>query len=348
MPPNTTTPPGPTEPPQITIGGGTPPPNKLAQLLAWVRRLHYVVWIGAGAGLLIIGGTSYYFMANHAEPGNSGGITVGRDTSGAPGESHAQTGTGQNKTDTTTTGGTQSTGSTGGNKTTGGSSGGGGGTGGTSGGGSHTPQHLKVMPLGDSMTQGGVNGNIAGLDASTVNSYRLRLWNDLGSDYVVDYVGPYQTGDSSLADQDEAGESGACIKTTPCGGSTMYPLTAGWLNTYDPDLVIMQGGGNDYSDHSLTDADVEAYEEQWIQLVWQTKPNAKIIVSGQAQWHPELEALNKAYVEGLQAQGKAIRFVPLADTAAADANTIDHTHPNATGYNLWGDALAAKVRELYP
>ncbi len=211
---------------------------------------------------------------------------------------------------------------------------------------SGVPNPLKIMPLGDSLTQGGVGGT-SGLNPATINGYRLDLWNLL-SDYTINYVGPYQLGDSSLPDWDEAGESGACIKVGPCGGNTMYPLTAGWLNTYNPDLVIMQGGGNDYSISGQTDATVEASLESWVQLVFATKPNVKIIVSGQAQWHPELEALNKAYVEGLQAQGKAIRFVPFAATVGTDANTTDLTHPNANGYQIWANELAPKVRELFP
>jgi hypothetical protein len=206
--------------------------------------------------------------------------------------------------------------------------------------GSHS---LKIMPLGDSLTQGGANGGYSGLYPPTINGYRLNLWNLL-SDYTIDYVGPYQIGDASLPDHDEAANSGACIKASPCGGGTMYPLTAGWLNTYNPDLVIMQGGGNDYSDHSLTTANIESYMEQWIQLVFQTKPNAKIIVSGTEQWYPDLEAQTKAYVENLQAQGKPIRFVPYGATI----DTLDGTHPSPAGFVTWANELAPKVRELYP
>jgi lysophospholipase L1-like esterase len=215
-------------------------------------------------------------------------------------------------------------------------------------GGGTVPNPMKVMPLGDSLTQGGVDGSSGQFNNQTANGYRLNLMQLLTGEYNIDYVGPYQVGNSQLADQDEAGESGACIKVGPCGGSTMYPLTAGWLNTYKPDLVIMQGGGNDYSVSGQTDATVEASLESWVQLVFQTRPTVKIIVSGQAQWHPELEALNKAYVQGLQAQGKAIRFVPFADTVGTDANTVDLTHPNVNGYLLWAQELAPKVRELFP
>ena len=215
-----------------------------------------------------------------------------------------------------------------------------------SGGG--VPNPLKIMPLGDSMTQGAVDGGSpSSYNPLTINGYRLDLWNLL-TEYHIDYVGPYQLGNASLSDHDLAGESGACIKTSPCGGSTMYPLKAGWLNTYNPDLVIMQGGGNDYSNHSIGTPQIEGYMESWIQLIFATKPNIKIIVCGNAQWNDDLEALTKAYVEGLQAQGKAIRFCPIAATAGAQANTIDGTHPGVTGYQIWANELAPLVRQLFP
>lgn len=212
--------------------------------------------------------------------------------------------------------------------------------------GGTVPNPLKILPLGDSLTQGGVNGGYSGgLYPPTINGYRLALWNLLtSSGYHLDYVGPWQIGDASLPDKDEAGSSGACIKVSPCGGGTMYPLTAGWLNTYNPDLVIMQGGGNDYSKSGITTATIEGYMEDWIQLIWATKPNVKIIVSGTEQWYPDLEALTKAYVENLQAQGRPIRFVPYGTTI----DTVDGTHPSPAGNQAWANELAPMVRQLYP
>jgi hypothetical protein len=148
---------------------------------------------------------------------------------------------------------------------------------------------------------------------------------------------------SSLPDKDEDGFSGACIKSSPCGGGTLYPQTAGWLNTYHPDLVIMQGGENDFSDPSLTEQQDATNMENWIQLVWQTLPNAKIIVSG-APWHGTYDSLVHTYCSNLQAQGKPIRWVPYDDRISR----IDGTHPDAAGYITWANELAPMVRELYP
>jgi hypothetical protein len=197
------------------------------------------------------------------------------------------------------------------------------------------------MPLGDSITQGGVG------DPATINSYRLQLWNDLFGSYAIDYVGSWQNGNAQLADKDENGFSGACILTpaNPCHGEPpLYPQTAGWITSENPDLVTMQGGGNDFSDSTMTEQKVETYMEQWIQLVFNTKPAVKIIVTGPPQWWPTYDSLLQKHVAGLQAQGKPIRYVPYANTVA----TSDGTHASLAGDIAWGDELAAKVRELFP
>ena len=205
------------------------------------------------------------------------------------------------------------------------------------------PKPIKIMALGDSLTQGGVNSNLPGqVDATTINGYRLDLWNLL-PDFAIDYVGSWQLGNSSLPDQDENGFSGACIMVSPCGGGTLYPQTAGWITSENPDLILMQGGENDFSSGSMTEQQDATNMESWIQLVWSTKPSAKIIVTG-AAWHDTYDSLVHTYVSNLQAQGKAIRWVPYG----SNIGRVDGTHPNAAGYTTWANELAPMVRELFP
>ncbi len=216
--------------------------------------------------------------------------------------------------------------------------------GGGGGGGGGSTTSLKIMPLGDSLTQGGVNANAGGNDPTTINGYRLELYNLLvAAGYTVDYVGSWQLGNAQLADKDLNGFSGACIKVSPCGGGTLYPQTAAWITAENPDLVLMQGGENDFSDHTLTEAQDAANMESWIQLVWSTKPTVKIVVTG-APWHDTYDDLVHTYVTNLQSQGKPIRWVPYG----SNIGRIDGTHPNAAGYITWANELAPMVQELFP
>jgi lysophospholipase L1-like esterase len=335
-----------TTPHVITDGTGRQSlPFVLSQL---IRKP--LVWVTAGVVVVVLigGSTVLYLTAHHATPpktttteqpassGTNEQSTPTTDTqtsqttpaADSPKSTPATTTTPKSGSTKTTTG-TTTTNNSGSTNNTGGSSGG------------NTPPGpiaLKIMPLGDSITQGGVG------DPQTVNGYRLQLWNDLGSAYQIDYVGSWQNGDSQLSDKDVNGFSGDCIKTSPCHGDpTLYSRTAGWITTEDPDLVIMQGGGNDFVDPSMTETLVETYMEDWISLVFATKPSVKIVVMGAPQWYPNYSTALQNYVDQLKTAGKPIRYVQY-DTVT----TVDGTHPTLAGYVTLGDALAPMVRELFP
>lgn len=297
----------------------------------------------------LIGSMSFYLVSHgsHSPKGAAGAAAQHARTDTQDTSTSDRSGKQDTATNTTPNTPTTTAPKTGSATTTGGSTGSSGGTtnatggGGSNGGGTttHGPIALKIMPLGDSITQGGVGG-----DPRTINSYRLQLWNDLGSDYQIDYVGSWQHGDSQLADTDENGFSGDCIVINPCHGDpSLYSRTAGWITAENPDLVIMQGGGNDFSDPSTTETSVETSMENWISLVFATKPSVKIIVTGAPQWYPNYSTALQNYVNQQKAAGKPIRYVTYDNV-----DTVDGTHPSLAGYVTWGDALAAKVRELFP
>jgi len=337
-------------------GDGKPPLRDMLRPLVgkFISKPLYLI-VGGVVGIALVGGggVTLYLASNHNKEPQT---TTKQQPVAGTDEQTAPSAKGQNNQETTPTGNSQSPSSssttpksssakTGGSGSTGNKSSGGGtgtsGSGGTSGGGGTTPRGpiaLKIMPLGDSITQGGVG------DPATVNSYRLELWNNLGSAYAIDYVGSWQNGNSQLADKDLNGFSGDCIKTNPChGDQDLYSRTANWITTEDPDLVIMQGGGNDFVDPTMTETKVETYMEDWISLVLATKPSVKIIVTGATQYYPNYSAALQTYVSGLQNSGKPIRYVTYDNV-----DTVDGTHPSLAGYVTWGDALATKVRELFP
>lgn len=90
-----------------------------------------------------------------------------------------------------------------------------------------TGRSLRVMPLGDSITEG-VNGG-----------YRNRLWERLAGDGIsVDYVGPRWDRWTRIADKDHAGTPGFTV------GNLLGEID-GWLSTYRPDVVLLMIGTND-------------------------------------------------------------------------------------------------------
>lgn len=89
------------------------------------------------------------------------------------------------------------------------------------------PGTVRIMPLGDSITEG-VSGG-----------YRNGLWNRLTADgYKLDYVGPRYDKWTQVPDKDHAGTPGF---TT--GG--IIDNIDSWMGTYQPQIVLLLIGTND-------------------------------------------------------------------------------------------------------
>lgn len=191
----------------------------------------------------------------------------------------------------------------------------------------------KVMVLGDSIS--------AGAQDEVMNGYRLDLLNDLPG-YPIDYVGTYDRGDSRLKDRDMQAEGGACIRANPCNSTILYDHTAAWITATKPNIVIMQGGGNDYCcGHSQSDSIVIQAMTDWINLVWQTKPDIYIIVIGMIDYHDDYKAWIPKYVNGLHNAGKHIAYV-----SYDGITTYDTVHPNIAGYQQLADRITPVIRPV--
>lgn len=102
---------------------------------------------------------------------------------------------------------------------------------------------LKIMPLGDSITQGKVNNAIPEAERE---GYRKILWDkfdNLGLD--IDFVGSQSNGTSNLPDKDHEGHPGWRISQIT---TSINP----WLNTYQPDVILLKIGTNDSSGSGAT------------------------------------------------------------------------------------------------
>ncbi|MGH8502488.1 MAG: chitobiase/beta-hexosaminidase C-terminal domain-containing protein [Gammaproteobacteria bacterium] len=121
-----------------------------------------------------------------------------------------------------------------------------------------------IMPLGDSITQGTINGK----DPSAERvGYRRKLFNDLtASGFGVDFVGSLRNGQSArpaIRDPDHEGWGGfkasqiANGKTS--GGVTVFPGVYGALNMNPADVVLLHIGTNNINQNvpASTATDIE-------------------------------------------------------------------------------------------
>jgi GDSL-like Lipase/Acylhydrolase family len=193
---------------------------------------------------------------------------------------------------------------------------------------------VKIMPLGDSLT--------AGHEASVIDGYRLELLKRLPG-YPIDFVGTYSSGDSQLADQNMQADGGACIRADPCNSTVMYPQTAGWIRATQPDVVLLQGGMNDFC-CGREDEDptvVQNAMRDWVQLIFATKPDVYIVVSGTPDYHEEYKNWIPQFVGEQAALGKKIYYVDYDGVS-----TSDTVHPDAAGYRTWADRLALVLKPI--
>lgn len=192
----------------------------------------------------------------------------------------------------------------------------------------------KIMVLGDSISAGNAD--------EVMNGYRLELMNRLPG-YSINYVGSLQRGDSRLADKDMQAEGGACIKGDPCWGKVLYHLTANWVSSAQPDVVIMNGGSNDYccGREDQSDSMVIQSMTDWINLVFATKPGVYIIVIGMPPYHDGYKNWIPTYVQQQAALGRRISYVSMDGV-----ETYDTVHPNINGYKTLAGRITTVLKPI--
>jgi len=197
----------------------------------------------------------------------------------------------------------------------------------------HAQSPIKVMPLGDSITYGYPYGG----------GYRIEL-EDKG--IPIDFVGSEQNGPPELSDKDHEGWLGWEINGI--AGSVV-----GWLNTYQPEYVLLLIGTNDVN-HNADLSQAPTRLSNLIDTIVNTLPNVKVLVGSippisNSTSNARAVAYNNAIpgiVSQKQSQGKGVYFVDIyASLTVADLN--DGVHPNLTGYgkmaNAWFNVLAPIV-----
>jgi lysophospholipase L1-like esterase len=191
------------------------------------------------------------------------------------------------------------------------------------------PAPVKIMPLGDSITQGN----------TAQDSYRRPLWHKLvDAGYRVDFVGSEKTNFTGHAahadfDEDNEGHYGWTI------GGVLEKLD-GWLGQNNPDIVLLHLGTNGKE----STADKLAGLEQVV--VTLRKHNPKVIVlMAQLITGGDINQGIPPLAKKLSTKQSPVIVVDQATGWQWEAgkDTVDGCHPNATGEEKmavkWFDAL---------
>jgi hypothetical protein len=191
---------------------------------------------------------------------------------------------------------------------------------------------IKIMPLGDSITYGeGILG---------YGGYRNLLGALLESDGILfDFVGSQQSGEESLSDADNEGHPGWRISNIQEGIDT-----EGWLETYQPDIILLHIGSNDlrYGNSAYAPGKLSALLDDILSRL----PEARVIVARiiRTRWGSDSKHVyyNNAIPEIVASKGSQVSMVDMQDVLAkGDFTTL--YHPSPRGYDkmahAWRDAI---------
>ncbi len=319
------------------------------------------LWV-AVAGCLTLGVTacSGSDVASSAQ-GGTGGVG-GISSTGGSGGSVTTAGT----AGTNTLGGSAASAGSGGSAGQGGATGaagagGAGGAGGAAGGpAAYNPcptdgSPCRIMPLGDSITDGGGSHNAA----YRYELFRLALQNQKKLTFVGSKASGPDTVDGQPFPKATEGHSGWTIDDGG-GREGLYPKIVGWLTTTPADIVTLMIGTNDI-DINLDRPNAPMRLGLLIDRIATQSPNALIVV---AQIVPTQEdagnvpviAYNAAIPALVDERAKAGKHVVLVDmygafTKNADYKTAwlgDRLHPNDAGLVVMAATWWAAIGDLLP
>ena len=214
---------------------------------------------------------------------------------------------------------------------------------------------VRIMPLGDSITQGNHVPNEA---ANLSIGYRGFLWTQLAEGgYNVDFVGSQAAGNDYLAtdpsfDLDHEGHSG-------WRADQIDDKITDFLTTNPADAVLLHIGTNDLDqgqDISGTVTDVENILDK----IKAYNTSTKVIIAriiNQETYDPDTTTFNTELNTKVQqriSNGDNIVIVDMENGAGIDytVDMVNNLHPNETGYgkmaDLWYSALVPALESSTP
>jgi lysophospholipase L1-like esterase len=213
----------------------------------------------------------------------------------------------------------------------------------------------RVMPLGDSITDGCCGENTLSMGAS----YRLELFHlSLMNNKKLTFVGSNSSGpnmvDNVAFPKKHEGHSGWTIADGG-GRQGLQQQIVGWLNTNPPDIVTLMIGTNDV-DIMLDLPNAPKRLGTLIDTITQTTPKALVVVAQIVPTQNDAENLRDqtfngampALVKGFADAGKHVILVDMYGAYTKNANyktalLANGLHPSDAGYavmaNVWWDAI---------
>lgn len=217
---------------------------------------------------------------------------------------------------------------------------------------------LRVMPLGDSITNGTGSNDTAG--------YRGFLWTFLkNAGYNVDFVGSATSNPGIIEGMDINHEGHGGWKIDDRYGSNgkgIYEMLPTWCGMFEaPNVILLHLGTNDSGNDALTNM---WRTTEFLDRLHEFEPSAHVIAST-LMWrktaanYARIQAYNSYLtnvVQQQQAKGQKISILDMhaavpGDDRLEEGQTTyfdDGLHPNAAGYELMANAWLGALQELYP
>jgi lysophospholipase L1-like esterase len=195
---------------------------------------------------------------------------------------------------------------------------------------------VRVMPLGDSITDG----------TQVPGGYRIGLWQRLAAGgYTIDFVGSQYNGPGNLGDHDHEGHPGWRIDQIDANIN-------GWLRTYTPHTVLLHIGTNDVlQNYNLSGAPQRL--SALIDHITSAAPDAEVFVatiiplasSSQEAAGRAFNATIPGIVQSKINSGKHVHLVDMHSKLTA-GDLIDGIHPTANGYDKMAAAWYAALQSV--
>lgn len=214
----------------------------------------------------------------------------------------------------------------------------------------------RIMPLGDSITEGTGTPQVGG--------YRGPLYDALRADsFTFTPVGPRTQGATALAaaDRPHAGQPSWNVASLTFGQAALPDrgnVTA-WMTAYAPDVVLLMAGTNDSAEYKNNPAGMRSRYNELLDAIFAVDPTVQVHMAsipkanssfGANYLHHLAHATNVSVmvpeiVAERQLAGRSIFYVDMFTALDPATDVADFVHPNAQGYGKiaarWEQSLQA-------